>query len=313
MTFGTRSRALILTSISAIASACGGRTDILSLSQDTGKIVGQYVVEGTNMISRFDDVQGECTGMAAPNIGNQETVSLESLPQSSNVMINMNPAGCSFVSSAVGNIVQSSKVDCTIVPGKGLDQGGMVRVTNVNFRFDLDTGLYRQVWNQYMNLGASAPPIAKFCNFIDWRVSGARSPSQHWVRFQAPTNSPTEGPHGAACKMVDGNSGTAGFLMLELGQTPNQMVVYVQGVGCSITAQSQDGIVFHADGTDCKLDPIFSIVALGFVSWQFETFTLDLGLRQLSYLAKATRKNSAGELFDVCLQVQSPLTGDLPM
>jgi hypothetical protein len=55
-----------------------------------------------------------------------------------------------------------------------------------------------------------------------------------------------------------------------------------------------------------------SIKALGIQSWTFETFSLDVASKHVSFLARATRQRDNGDLVDLCLEVDSDLTGEFP-
>jgi hypothetical protein len=56
-----------------------------------------------------------------------------------------------------------------------------------------------------------------------------------------------------------------------------------------------------------------SVAALGILSWTFESFTLDMAAKHVSFVARATRKRDDGQTIDMCLKLDADLTGDLPL
>lgn len=111
---------------------------------------------------------------------------------------------------------------------------------------------------------------------------------------------------------MSGGATNSGNLGLAYGATRDKLRVYFQGVGCEVTATEAVDAKFTADGEQCPLDATWSIAALGITSWVFESFSIDLAGKRVSFVARATRQREDGQTVDMCLKLDSELSGDFP-
>ena len=273
-------------------------------------IAGDYQEDGTNIFTSTHDPSGACAGLYAPH-RSQQTVQISQVEDTSDFLIKSVEEGESFKAHLVASDrLEAENATVVIDASGGASQfQGVKSATVLNMRWNVAAGVYQKVVTLVKDLPGMEGPA---CGFIDSRIVGVNDPIYHWVKYEAAANFPVDSPHGGEC-VIGGGSYPYGYLGLAYGTSRNDLNIYVQGVGCTFIAHSTDGVLFTANSADCPLDPVFSVARLGIVTWSFENFSLDMGAMQLSFLARATRKSDTGELLDLCLRLDSAVTGDLPL
>jgi hypothetical protein len=281
------------------AGACDGKTRAASAAG----VAGDYSAEGTSVVNSLR-APGPPAGIDAPKAYDPK-LSVTDLGNSE-FRINVT-SGLSFTAQLRDGILRAHDAPVTIDPKGSAAAYYWTSDTLTDFRWNLATGSYQFTDGPVIDV----PGGGLSRGFADARIVGLSDASRRSVHYHVDTNFPWDFPHGADC-MLGGAATADGYLELAHGGTPSELGIYVQGVGCTITAKTTDDNVFTANGVDCPLDPVMSIKALGIQSWTFETFSLDVASKHVSFLARATRQRDNGDLVDLCLMVDSDLTGEFP-
>ncbi|HEY3256857.1 MAG TPA: hypothetical protein VGJ91_23035 [Polyangiaceae bacterium] len=287
----------------AVACACNGKTDP---SAEESPLVGRYVTRGTNLVTSTHDPSGAPAGFYAPHQDTQTLVVTEL--GASSFEIQELEGGESFSAELKDNVLEAQNVDVSIDPNGSAYALGRRTRTLRSFRWEIASGSFRSS-DSYVT---DVPGGGQGLGFIDERIDGVSDATQHWLHYQAASNFPWDFPHGAACVLGGGDT-AEGNLGLSYGASQQELEIYLQGVGCSLTATSSDGNIFSASGASCALDPVMSAFALGIADWTFESFAIDLLQKHVSFLARATRRRDDDQVVDLCLELDSDLTGDFPL
>lgn len=286
------------------AAGCSGKFDPGASTLDS-VVVGQHSTDGTYAVNSTHDPSGAPAGMYAPH-REQQTLSVTSLGNSTYEILEVE-GGESYTVQLKGGVLSAEGARVRIDPnGSASTSYGRVERTITSFRWDVASGDLQYTSSAVTNL----PGGGQSFGFDDVRIVGVKDSTRHWVHYQADTNFPSDFQHGAAC-VLGGKDTAEGNLGLALGANRNELAVYVQGIGCTFTATSSDGSIYSASGADCPLDPVMSVAALGILNWTFESFSLDVGAKHVSFVARATRKRDDDQIVDLCLKLDSDLTGNL--
>lgn len=282
---------------------CDGKQDPNKATESS--IVGRYEFEGTVLTNSGIDASGACEGLQAPHQAN-ETIDVSSVGTSNGFLLKEASAGSFEAALDSGTMLATNAIGAIDKTKTGYTVFGYDRLEVFNFRWNIDAGVLQMHQRIASTAGAST-----WCAIVDMRRVGSSDLSRSWLKYEAKTNFPSDSPHGEEC-FIRGSGNGYGYLGIAYGGSRNEMDVYVQGVGCTFTARSEDGSVFSASDADCPLDPVFSVAALGIQSWKFENFALDVASKHVSFLARGTRTRDTGMVVDLCLQLDSSLVGDFP-
>lgn len=289
-----------------VAGGCNGKTQS-SAPDASSNVLGKRSLDGTYVVNSTHDPSGAPAGMYAPH-REQQTLSVTAAEGESTFNVSYVESGESFVAHESDHVLQAQNADVAIDPNGRASASGRTSRTVGNFRWDPAQGGFQLTARDVTNV----PGGGQGLGFDDLRVVGVTDASRRWVHYRADTNFPWDFQHGAAC-VIGGKDTAEGNLGLTYGATHNDLSVYVQGIGCTITPSSTDGNEFSATNADCPLDPVMSVATLGILSWTFESFTLDLAGKHVSFVARATRKRDDAQIVDLCLKLDSDLTGDLQL
>jgi len=107
---------------------------------------------------------------------------------------------------------------------------------------------------------------------------------------------PEDGP---VCEFMQGEWETEGHLRLE-PSSDGGLEVYEAGVGCSLTAQSDDGVTFVADAVPCTWPGPVSLRDLGVVERSFDSWRYDSETGELLASGRLIRQTDDGERLLSC-------------
>ncbi|HVY31904.1 MAG TPA: hypothetical protein VHB79_35460 [Polyangiaceae bacterium] len=293
-------RCLVPTCV-AVLTACSSKP--LPVSDN---LVGAHGLDGTYITTSLHDPSGSPSGLQPQS---RIQLTFEAAREGDDqVRVSWVKNGTSFLAQIHGGVVEAKDARATVSPMGAASRGdGVTSLVVRHFRWETDTGNYQEVDETVTNVPGGGLDYA----FIDGRVVGIKDTARKWLHYHAATNYPSDFAQGDAC-VERGSATTDGFLGLDYGANHDQLRVYWQGIGCTISAQRGAGSNFEADGADCPLDPTMSIAALGFTSWKLDQLALDLAAKKLSFVARGTRKRDDGKLVDLCLKLDSDVTGEFP-
>jgi len=281
--------------------ACSGRT-----ASSTDPIPGAHTLDGTYVVTSTHDPTGAPGGFQ-PQLRVQEPLAVVG-QGGSRYRITWKNDGTTFSAEAASKVLRAEDAVGQLDPrGAASATAGVVAITVRRLNWNMTSGLYQEVDDITTNLSGGGREIS----FIDGHVDGVSDGARQWLHYHAGTNYPWDFPHGDAC-MLGGSATTDGMLGVAYGPTHDELRVYLQGVGCEITASRASDGKFTADRAKCSLDPDFSIAVLGITSFNFESFSLDPASKQLSFVVRATRTRDNGQVVDLCLKLDSAVTGDFP-
>lgn len=133
------------------------------------------------------------------------------------------------------------------------------------------------------------------------------------VKFDGTSTFNEEQPVALGCRpaLITDNANTGGTLILRYGKTRRELIVYEEGMGSTVTATSDDGVVFRADNAECELADS-GVVELGVTRRWFESFTLDFGAKTWTYASVTHRNDVHGVSQIQCISARTTITGELP-
>lgn len=291
-------KGLVLFSCLVTVTACSSKP--LPVSDN---VAGAHGLDGTYATTSLHDPSGTPAGLQPQS---RVQLTFEAAREGDDqVRVSWVQNGTSFLAQVHGGVVEAKDARATLsATGAASRVGGVTSLVVRSFRWEAETGRYQEVDETVTSLPGGGLDYA----FIDGRVVGAKDATQKWLHYHADTNYPSDFAHGDAC-VTRGSATTDGFLGIAYGSSHDELRVYLQGIGCTLSAQRSAG-TFKADGADCPLDPTMSVAALGFTSWKLEQFALDLVAKRLSFVARGTRKRDDGNLVDLCLELDSDVTGE---
>jgi hypothetical protein len=224
--------------------------------------------------------------------------------------------GCSFVGSLEDGVVTVQNTACDpMSPDAQLTRAGIESQLKLTFSLDVGRGkLHDFNTNNIVWAGGAREKNYFTC---EGRVLDGKPMAFGYslVTYDGRTRYPDERDVSLGCKPVSSSSEpngyTNGALVLHYGQSKNELIVYEEGVGCTVTAKSDDGVVFRADGTDCQLANI-GITELGVISRHFDSYVLDFGAKTWNHSSTILRNDGNGATMIQCQVVTTQITGELP-
>jgi hypothetical protein len=305
---------LILTATNV---GCGGKSSGSSENTAAGAsdagatAIGLHDLVGTCVVRALDGALANVAAVQPPKYV-EETLAIASGGAVGTVTVRLVKDGCTFDAKVDDSgVVTADNVDCALDPkGSLVLVAGTTQQTILNYRFDSKTGIEQfSVHALTAGNGQTVQSTSAFCERHAEAVAGL---DVNWVEYNAMSNYPVEIPDGSTCTQFAGSATDSGYVSLSLDASGKELAVRMEGLGCTLTANSTDGTSFAADDVDCAFDPRMSVAQLGIVSCHFDLFSLDIQRKRLAYNSKFTRKRDSGELVDFCLKLDSSLVGDFP-
>lgn len=295
-----------------VLAGCGGKA-----TSNEG-MVGQYAVEGA-CVSTFPKAR------SSGDLG-----SLQGMGHRHNIVVTLSAAtdpekvrfsdsyGCSLLADQQGDVVRATDINCDALP-----QNSSMWVSGFETAKLLSFYLNRKELRYHygaIGLFRSTDPTDQQENHYvcEGRLNGGSLPAGVFaLRYEGETNFSVQQPdpveQGAlpGCTNLVGWGSAGGSLLVHFGSGHNELVIYEEGVGCTVTATSQDGVVFRADGAECALNDI-GISLLGVQSRKFDSYSIDFSTRTWTYSSTLMQMRSTGVAMPYCLKATAKLIGDLP-
>lgn len=301
-----------------IINGCGGR------EATTEEVVGQYAVEGTCAVTtpKAEKIDGNPYYGSLQGAGRRYHGALMVSTTKGNGNVKVTDfEGCSFLASKASDEVNATASYCDPFPPNS--SYALVKASAVemlSFYLDLNERLLRSNVktisqpSDYSLTGVSSDNYGVCEGLLD---GGSLSNGVFALRYDGTVQHSVEQPVEIEQAALPGCTGLVahdtcgGSLLLHFGKDRNELVIYEQGVGCTVTAKSQDGVVYRADGTECELNDT-GIKRLGVQSRKFGTYAIDLSAKTWTYTSTVMQSHSGGTAMPYCLNATAQLVGDIP-
>jgi hypothetical protein len=286
----------------------------------TESIVGQYALEGTCVHTWMTSTSSSNGGLALQGAGRRYNgiLSIGSATTPGKVRV-ADFEGSSFLADQRGEIAEATNATSdSFPPGSSLDLSRIGSLEVLSFlmnRKDLSYRIYESL-NSKTSTGSTI--TASSSAVCEGRLNGGALPTGTFsFLYNGTTQYSLVQPDSVelaalpGCTGLTGSGATDGSLLLHFGKDRNELIVYEEGMGCTVTATSQDGVVFHADGATCTLNDT-GVSLLGVVSRSFDSYTIDLGKKTWVYSSTVMQSRSNGVPRPYCLKATTQLIGDVP-
>lgn len=290
---------------------CGGKTN------DSRQVHGNYTIEATcvNALSVPRDQPGIAMLMGAGIRLRAKPVVFTIAPTEGATKARItDDMGCSLIGDFEDGKVTARNTACDpMSPEAQLSRSGIESQLKLTFSLDVGRGkLHDFNTNSIVWAGGAREKNYFTCegHILD---DTPMRPGYSQVMYDGRTRYPYEQEAKLGCKAVptEPNGYTNGTLLLHYGETRSELVIYEEGVGCTVTAKTDDGVVFRADGVDCQLGKT-GITELGVTSRHFDTYVLDFGAKTWNHSSTILRNDGNGGTMIQCQVVTTQITGELP-
>lgn len=305
-----------IVAVSFVSVACGGKQAIRG-----GEPGGSYNAELTCVITNvaYENL-AKAPAILGAGRGASRTITVSSPTDGSTARVS-DSIGCSFLGAVKGRTVAAQNVDCDPFPAESqLARSGVSTRRILAFTLDDNEKRLHQFHLEHLEPNDPSQPdvVPQGFGICEGRIGGGEMPSgQFLVKYRGETLSsvpqPLEIEQAAepGCDQLVGHDSTDGTLVMKFGADRNELIIYEEGIGCTVKARSTDGIVFNADGSDCVLAET-GISQLGAKSRHFDKYSIDFGAKTWTYSSIYVQDRAPDGLRTECLRVTAQIVGELP-
>lgn len=204
-------------------------------------------------------------------------------------------------------------VTCSLAEDSALSLLGVTARTYHRLELDFTTKRWLHVLStrQVDGAGVTYDSCAVGEGWIvdQWATDVPTSPGPGLQRYSGTyawfAEQPEDGP---VCELMQGEWETEGYLRLEPG-SDGGLEVYEEGVGCSLSAQSEDGVAFVAEATPCTWPGPVSLRDIGVVERSFDSWRYDSETGELLASGRQVRETDDGERLVSCFTLDLLVDG----